>query len=153
MSHKGIRLLIEDVAKSLGDDIQFSYARPSDFNILRDKRYPFISLDLLTSAPTYAVDDVRNYSKTWSAALAFYQLDDVASTQEQYSKILDFTDELVDKFINKLNFYTLSSDVILITGITQTPFVKAMSDCLTGHILTFSIQELDNFNYCGLDDC
>lgn len=151
MSHKGIRLLIQDVAKSLGDDIQFSYARTSDVNILRDKRYPFIALDLMPASATYATDDVQNYSKSWNASMAFYELDDMASTQEEYSKILDSTDELVDNFINKLNFYSLKSDSIIITSINQTPFVKQLADVLTGHILSFTITVLDDFNYCGFD--
>jgi hypothetical protein len=153
VSHKGIRLLIQDVAKSLGDDIQFTYARTSDFNILRDKRYPFITLDPLTSAAIYAVDNVQNYSKTWACTMAFYEMDKATSTQEEYSKILDSTDVLVDSFINKLNFYSLKSDSIVITNISQNPFIKAMADILTGHILTFNVQVLDTFNYCGLDDC
>lgn len=153
MSHKGIRLLIEETAKSLGDDIQFTYARPSDFNILRDKRYPFISLDPLSSTPTYAVDNVSNYTKTWQCTMAFYQLDRADSTQDEYAKILDFTDDLVDKFINKLNFYTQESDGIVLTGISQQPFIKVMADFLTGHILTFSIQTEDSFEYCELNDC
>lgn len=153
MSHKGIRLLIQDVAQSLGDDIQFTYARPSDFNILKDKRYPFISLDLLTASTSYADNDVSNYSKTWSASMAFYQLDTEASGQEEYGKILDFTDELVDKFVNKLNFYSLKADSIIITNMNQTAFIKAMADVLTGHLLTFNVTLNDDFNYCGLHDC
>jgi hypothetical protein len=151
VSHKGIRLLIQDVAQSLGDDIQFTYGRVSDFNMMRDKRYPFITLDPLQSTPVYAVDDTTNYSKTWLASMGFYQLDQEASTQDQYAKILDETDEMVDKFINKLNFYSLKSDLIVITSINQTPFIKATADILTGHLLTFSMQVMDDFNYCGYD--
>ena len=153
MSHKGIRLLIEDVAKSLGDDVQFTYARPSDFNIMRDKRYPFITLSPLTAGATYADNGVSNYSKSWSVSIAFYQLDTEGSTQDDYAKILDFTDDLVDRFVNRLNFYSFKSDSIILTGMTQTPFIKAMADILTGHILTFTILVNDDFNYCGLDDC
>ncbi len=154
MSHKGIRLLIEDTAKSLGDDIQFTYARPSDFNVLRDKRYPFITLDALSSTPEYTVDGVTNYQKTWLCQMAFYQLDKADSTQEEYAKILDFTDELVDKFINKLNFYVqtegINSNDIILSGMSQQPFIKVMADYLTGHTLTFSLQASDQFNYCSL---
>lgn len=155
MSHKGIRLLIEDTAKSLGDDIQFTYARPSDFNVLRDKRYPFITLDALSSTPVYTVDGTHNYMKTWQCVMAFYQLDRQDSTQEEYAQILDFTDNLVDKFINKLNFYALNydgvtSDDITISAINQQAVIKVMADYLTGHIVTFSVQVSDRFNYCGL---
>jgi hypothetical protein len=150
VSHKGIRLLIQDVAQSLGDDIQFTYARTSDFNVLRDKRYPFITLDPITAGISYADNDVSNYSKVWSLQLAFYQLDTAASLQDEYSKILDEVDGYVDKFINKLNFYSQQSDKIILTSINQTPFIKATADTLTGYIITMSVQVMDDFNYCGL---
>jgi len=154
MSHKGVRLLIEDVAKSLADDMQFTYARTSDFNVLRDKRYPFIALDPLTSVPTYAVNNSSNYVKRWSAQMAFYQLDHESSDQTQYAKILDEMDGYVDQFLNKLNLYAFNREgasEILITSISQTPFIKATADILTGYLLTFTIETPDDFNYCGLD--
>ena len=151
MSHKGIRLLIEDTAKSLGDDIQFDYARTSDFNITASaQRYPFITLDLLSSIPEYTIDNTRNYMKRWLCSMAFYGLDKQDSTQAEYVKILDDADDLVDKFINKLNFYSANSDDIIITNINQQPFVKNTSAILTGFVLTFQIQQTDQFNYCGL---
>jgi len=154
MSHKGVRLLIEDVAKSLADDMQFTYARTSDFNVLRDKRYPFIALDPLTAVPTYAVNNSSNYVKRWSAQMAFYQLDYESSDQTQYAKILDEMDAYVDQFLNKLNLYAFNREEaseILLTSISQTPFIKATADILTGYLLTFTIETPDDFNYCGLD--
>lgn len=154
MSHKGIRLLIEKTAKSLGDDIQFTYARPSDFNVLRDKRYPFIACDPITAAVEFADNNVLNYSKSWTVNMAFYMLDKEGSDQCEYSEILDSTDVLVDKFINKLNTYAyetcVNSDDIIISGISQSPFIKATADVLTGHTLTLTIQVTDNFNYCDV---
>ncbi len=106
MSHKGIRLLIQDTVKSLGDDIDFTYARTSDFNIgASDKRYPYVVLDPISAVPEYTVDNVSNYMKRWICSMAFYGADKVDSTQEHYVKILDDTSDLVDKFVNKLNFY------------------------------------------------
>jgi len=155
MSHKGIRLLIEDVAKSLGDDIQFTYARTSDFNNLRDKRYPFISLDPLTSVPFYAIDNTRNYMKRWAAQMAFYQLDNESSDQTQYAKILDEMDTYVDNFLNTLNMKAtglcVDSDDILITNMGQQSFIKTTADTLTGWILTLQIEVSDQFNYCEID--
>lgn len=157
MSHKGIRKLLENTAKSLGDDIQYTYARDSDFNLLRDKRYPFISTSPLISTPTYTVNGVQNYMKAWSVQMAFYEKDEPSSGGEEYVEILDEMDKYVDEFINKLNFYahqsTITSDEIIISGIRQEPFIKAMGDILTGYILTFTITVNDNFNYCLNNDC
>ncbi len=154
MSHKVVRLLIEDVAKSLADDMQFTYARTSDFNVLRGKRYPFIALDPLTAVPTYSVNNSSNYVKRWSAQMAFYQLDKESSDQTQYAKILDEMDFYVDQFINKLNLYAFNREEaseIVLTSLSQTPFIKATADILTGYLLTFTIETPDDFNYCGLD--
>lgn len=149
MSHKGIRLLIEKTAKSLGDDIQFTYARASDFNQLRNKRYPFISLGLLTANSSYTVNNVQNYTKVWSCLMSFFELDKAASDENEIAAILDSTDVLVDTFINRLNFYTQSQEGdIIITAINQTPFVKETADILTGQILSFNIQVPDNWDYC-----
>jgi hypothetical protein len=148
VSHKGIVKLIEDTAKSLADDMQFSYGRASDVNMLRDKRYPFIALDPLRSSAEYAVDGTSNYSKSWIVNMAFYFLDKEESTQDEYRKLLDDADILVDQFINKLNFYSLKSDSIVITGISQDPVIKVMADIITGYIISFTITANDDFNYC-----
>lgn len=154
MSHKSIRLLIEDTAKSLADDIQFIYARTSDFDVLRDKKYPFVTLDLLTATPQYTVNGVSNYMKAWVCNMAFYQLDLEASTPEEYTIILDSMDDYVDKFINKLNFFSQQRDAIVIQSISQRAFTKATADILTGHLLTFTILAEEDFDYCKDDlDC
>jgi len=154
VSHKGIRLLLEDTAKSLGDDIQFDYGRTSDFNQLRNKQYPFISVSPLNASASYAVNNTFNYSKTYQVQMAFYQLDREDSDQSSYALILDQMNELADNFVNKLNYYIercqIDSDDIIITNVSQQPFIKATADILTGYIMTLSIQVSDNFNYCGL---
>lgn len=152
MSHKGLRTLLQDTAQSLGDDILVVYGRDTDFNQMRNKRFKAINIAPITAGAEFSIDGVYNYSKTWNVSIAFYDLDKEASLQSEYSKILDDIDVLVDSFITKLNFYTQQSDGILISSITQTPFIKALADILTGYILTFSVQLTDDFNYC-LDDC
>ena len=145
-------MLIEDTAKSLGDNIQFDYGRKSDFNVLRDKKYPFITLDPLNASASYADNNVSNYSKSYQASMAFYQLDKEESDQTQYACILDEMNELADKFINKLNFQAdalcIDSDMIIITGMNQQPFIKATADILTGYIMNFTVTVTDDFNYC-----
>jgi hypothetical protein len=154
VSHKGIRLLLEDTARSLGDDIQFDYGRTSDFNQLRDKRYPFISSGLFTAQPSFAVNNVTNYSKLWRGEVTFYNLDKEDSGQDQYALILDEMDDLLDRFVNKLNTYSyntcITSDDIVITFGQQTAFIKATADILTGWIIPIEIRVTDDFNYCGL---
>jgi len=147
VSHKALRLLIENTAKKLGDDIQFTYGRDSDFDVMRNKRYPFIVLGLINSTASYTVNNTSNFVKIWNISMAFYELDKASSTQEEYSLILDETDKLVDTFIQNLNFFSQNEEIV-ITAINSTPFIKALADILTGHILTFQVQVPDNWNYC-----
>lgn len=151
MSHKSIRLLIQDTAKSLADNIQFNYARTSDFNVIRDKKYPFINCDPISAVPQFATDGVLNYMKAWSVSMAFYQLDKEGSTGDEYALILDEMDLYVDQFINKLNRFSYDSDKILIQSVNQQPFIKATADILTGYLLTFTIFAQDDFEYCEID--
>lgn len=151
MSHKGIRLLIQDTAQSLGDDIQFDYGRLSDFNTgASDQRFPFILLNPLSSIPAYTVNGVSNYMKTWICSIDFFGIDHTGSISAEYAKILDDADDLIDKFLNKLNFYSLKSDTITMSNMNQLPFIKTTSAILTGYTLSFQLQQADDFNYCGL---
>lgn len=154
MSHKGIRLLLENTAKSLGDDIQFDYGRTSDFNMLPDKRYPFILIMPLNATASFTVNNTHNYVKVYQVISVFHQLDNTASDQGQYSLIMDEMNALADQFINKLNSFiencNIDSDNIIITNIAQTPLIKENADILTGYIMTFNLQVTDNFNYCEI---
>lgn len=153
MSHKSVRLLIESTAKSLADDIQFTYATASDFNQLQDKKYPFISLALLSATPQFTANGVT-FIKQWNCQMEFYQLDTKGSSPEKKAEILDEMGNLVDKFINKLNLYSTQADTIVIESINQQAFVEAMADILTGHLLNFNILAQDDFDYCADDlDC
>lgn len=153
MSHKSVRLLIESTAKSLADDIQFTYARTSDFNVIRDKKYPFITLDPLNATPQFT-DTGVTYIKAWTCNMAFYQLDKEGSSQDEYALILDEMSLYVDKFINKLNLYSTQSDTIVISSVSQTAFIKATADILTGYLLTFTLLAQDDFDFCADDlDC
>lgn len=150
--HRGVRLLIEATAKSLADDIDFFYARTSDFNQIQNNTgNTSIVLDPLTATPQYSVNGTTNYMKAWSCSMAFYRYDKEASTGDEYALILDQTDELVDKFVNKLNFYSSQADHLVIQSISQQAFIKATSKIMTGHLLNFTILAEDEFEYCEID--
>lgn len=153
MSHKSIRLLIEDTAKSLQDDIQYSYGKDTDFNQEQKRSLTLINTSPLSAVPSYRVNGTFNYMKAWSIEMAFYAIDSPASIGDEYAGILDRMDLLVDQFVNKLNFFSEKSDTLIIQNISQTPFIKATADILTGYILTFQILVNDNFDYCSINDC
>lgn len=158
MSHQAVREFISDVAVSLADDVLFGYGRASDFNMRKDKEYPYVWLDPLQS--TIAITgDGRAFTETYNVSLSFYKFDSMDSTEDQYKLILDQVDVLVQTFIRKLNENieaqyeiptVLATYNTEITNINKSPFIKVFDDCLTGFILSFSLTVPDNFDYCSI---
>lgn len=156
MSHRSVVSLIEDTAKSLADNIQFGYGRRSDFNIIKSKSYPYIWLLPLTATPRYAFEDTENYMKTWNCIVLFLAEDNTSNDETEYKPILDDLDDLLDKFVNRLNdYYLKTSDTvgaITLRGFQQTPFLKDDADILSGWFLSFQLQTSNDFNFCVEDN-
>lgn len=144
MSHKSIRLLIEKAARSLQDGIQYSYGTASDFNQDQKKAFTYINCEPLVATPSFRNNGTSNYMKSWQGEIAFFKLDEERSSPDEYARILDETDDLVDRFVNTLN----QNEGIVLTFAPQQPFIKATTDILTGHILTLTILAQDTFDYC-----
>jgi hypothetical protein len=157
MGHKAVRQFIQDIAESLRDDVKFGYGRASDFNQIKDKQYPYIWLDPLTSSLTTMEDNI-GFFETYTINLSFYKFDEMDSTEEQYKLILDDVDDLVQRFIRKIqedNTDDYDTPLKLTTwntrieNINKQPFIKVMADVLTGFILTFDFTVPDQFDYCN----
>jgi hypothetical protein len=149
VSHKSIRLLLEETVNSLADDIQFSYGTETDFNQSKKKGTILINVAPLSSVPSYAVNGNFNYNKQWNVEMVFYKPDN--SREITYTQILDELDDYVDRFVNNLNTFQMKSDQITLSSMNQQPFIKATADILTGYLLTFQILAMDSFDYCR--DC
>lgn len=160
MSHQSVRLLLQDVAKSLADNIQFDAGRHSEFNIHSAKgdiTYPWIWLLPITAQPQYAVNDVEHYQKVWNIALLFFDKDAFDATQGPSNQILDEQDETVDAFIQRLNDWSkiITRDTVgdvTLRGFNQQPFYKDDAGIHTGWLLTFQMIVPDSFEYCTEDN-
>lgn len=154
MSHRSVVSLFSDVAKSLADNIQFGYGRRSDFNLIENKRTPYVWCLPLTATPSFT--DTPNYQKTWNCALVFFEQDQTDSKESQYKLILDDMDELLDKFVQRLNDWNQTSQDVVgqvtLQAFSQTPFVKTDAGIYTGWILQFQMITPDDFIYCTPDN-
>ena len=153
MSHRSVVNLINDVAVSLSDGVQFGYGVRSDFNQSEKKGESFIWMVPLTANPTYTNNDnTENYQKTWNCIILFFKMDKTDSEPTHYQEILNETDELVDRFINKLNDWAYhQSDTVgatILRNFQQTPYIKADADIMTGWWLSFQLTVSDDFDYC-----
>lgn len=155
MSHKSIRCLIRDVTKSLSDNIQFGYGRRSDFNLVKNKRYPFVWLLPLTASTVLSGIDTPR-TKTWNCILVVLDINKAGDTEKQFDDILDAMDMLGDKIIQRMDdWYQSDHDIlgtITIRNINQTTIIKEDSDIDTGWLFTFQMVVSDDFEYCTPDN-
>lgn len=144
MSHKALRLLVEDTVKSLTDTVQYSYGEEEDFAQADKKDFLMVNTTLMPATAVFAVDGVVNYSKTWVIRTAWYRFDTLSSID--YYKIHDEIDPLCDRFVNTLN----RRDDLVVLSVSQDPFVKVF-DILTGYLQQITVRLNDDFSYCW--DC
>jgi hypothetical protein len=147
VSHKAVRALIQKVIAEVHDGVQYSYGLESDFNETKKKGFLMVHTDALTASITYAVDGTWNYSKGWSVTMLFCKYD--TYNKSKADLILDATDEVIDLFVNRLN----RTEGVLLTSMSQDPFIRAYADILTGHTLAFTIILEDDFDYCSVNAC
>lgn len=155
MSHKSIRLLIRDVVKSLSDNVQFGYGRRSDFNLVKNKRYPIVWLLPLTASTILNSSDTPR-TKTWNCILVVLDLNKAGDTERQFDDILDEMDDLGDKIIQRIDdWYQSEKDIVgtlTIQNINQTTIIKEDAAIDSGWLYTFQMITSDDFSYCTPDN-
>jgi len=152
MSHASVKLLLHDVAKSLADNVQFGYGRRSEFNMITQKRYPYIWLLPLTASRRFTGTNNPTKTKTWNVSIIFMDQDRADANEKESELLLDQQDVWVDKYTQRLDdWYEMTSDTtgaFTIQNDNQTPFYKDDSDIHTGWLLTFQMIVPDDFEYC-----
>lgn len=117
-------------------NIPFSTGRLSEFNSSRSNTYPFIFLE------TIEVDtDLNNSIQTdnWIIRLHITSKDAVDSKMAQYEKLVDDADYLAQRLIRRYNDVINNFDLVTLSGVSRTPFIKRYADCLTGVLLQFTL--------------
>lgn len=151
MSHQSVRLLLEDVAKSLADKAQSGYGRHSEFNQISGRRYPFIWILPLRGGRQF-VNNNTTKTKTWDVSILFFNPDTADADAKQSASILDTTDVLVDRYLHALDDWFERSDDFLgaftINNDNQIALYKDNSEIETGWILSFQMIVSEDFDYC-----
>lgn len=138
MSHHSVKTLLENVAKSLSDKVQFGYGRRSEFNMIADKRYPYIWALPLTASGRFR-DNISTQTKTWNVALVFLDQDKADANEKESEDILDEQDETVNAYMQRLDEMYLTNELLEIRNDNYQPFYKDDSDIHTGWLVTFQL--------------
>lgn len=117
-------------------NIPFETGRVSEFNSARSNTYPFIFLET-PAVSTTLLNSVQ--SDTWTIRLHLASKDSPDSKISQYEKLVDDADYLAQRLVRRYNDVINDYNLVLISGITRTPFIKKHADCLTGVILQFTL--------------
>lgn len=132
MKRSEIKEFIESGAQYF--EIPFSTGRISEFNSSRSNTYPFIFLE------TLQVDTDLNFSiqtDNWVVRLHLASKDAPDSKMSQYEKLIDDADYLAQRLIRRYNDVLSNYDLVTLSAVSRTPFIKKHADCLTGVLLQF----------------
>lgn len=132
MKRSEIKEFIESGAKYF--ETPFATGRISEFNSSRSNTYPFIFLE------TLQVDTDLSFSiqtDNWVVRLHLASKDAPDSKMSQYEKLIDDADYLAQRLIRRYNDVLTNYNLVTLTGVSRTPFIKKHADCLTGVLLQF----------------
>jgi hypothetical protein len=159
MSHRSVVQLLEDSAKSLSDNIHFGFGLETDFNqAQKDRENTFIWLQPMTATPAFtANNNTENYQKTWNAFIFIFRMAKTPGEKPpEYKPTLDDLDELADKFIHRVNDWSMkSSDTVgalTLRNMNQSPIIGKLADYMNGWLLSVQITTSDDFEYCTPDN-
>ena len=101
MEYAAVQSLISDTVSSLGYEVMFGHGRESDFNQMKDRKYPLMWLDPMTvSAST---PDTFENTESWAVTIVCLvkaNLDDKSSDQ---NSLVSFAESICRDFVMKLD--------------------------------------------------
>lgn len=156
MSHQSVRFLLRDVSNSLADNIEFRGGRETEFNNLILNKANKTQYRWLL--PLSATKSFANQTRTnnWSVAILFMEQDAFDASAEQTNLIHDRTDLAVDKFMQRLDDWSMTQQDtigdVAIENIRKEPFYKDQAGVYSGFLLRFNLITPDDFIYCTPDN-
>ena len=138
MKRSEVKDFIQSGAELL--NIPFETGRITEFNSSRSNTYPFIfleSVNVLTSL-SYSLP-----TDTWKIRIHVAFKDSIDSKMEQYENLIDQADDIAKSLVKRYNDILTNYNLVTISGISRTPFIKKHADCLTGILLGFDLISQD----------
>lgn len=156
MTREEVRAFLKAGADAL--KLQFDAGRLTEFNKVKDKKFPFEWIETLQAATGFQssgsmlVDD-------WEVAIHIALQDSTDSVQDEYEALVDKADYIAQQLLWQYNVILMDSSatstanqalykLVTLSGVTRQPFYKKHADCLTGIILSFNLNAPDKTNLC-----
>lgn len=157
MTRKEVRLFLKAGADAIS--IFFESGRITEFNSLRDKKFPFAWLESLKTGSDFGESSSMLIDE-WEVNIHVAKIDSMDSSPDEYESIVDECDDIARKLIWQYNLILYGSSavttankdlykLVTMSGMARDPFIKKHADPVTsGVILSFSLKSPDKTNVC-----
>jgi len=144
MTRKQVYDFIKAGADSLKAQHEFRRGRVSEFSSL-NKDFPVVwyETQIDTAAPSTDLNLNSLPIDAWPIKLWIGKLDRDGSLPEEYESIVDDCDEIAQTLAFKYNSVVAGNNLLTLTDINRTPFIKKLASCVTGVILSFNLNGPD----------
>jgi hypothetical protein len=146
MERSEVRTFIESGVTALNPSLPFGSGRISEFDSERSHTYPMVWSESLQC--TIVLMDNGTPVNAWAVKLHIAKRDKTDSTAQQYEDIIDEADLIAQQLVKKYNAIIDGYSKSWITSISRVPFIKSHADCLTGVLLSFTLNSVDETNLC-----
>lgn len=146
MKRMEVKAFIKSGVDALTPSVRFNTGRVTEFNSQRSNDYPFIWLESIGNTGDFTTNQMP--IDDWAPVIYIAKKDATDSSVEQYEEIIDQCDEIAQRLKYQLNQVVDGYKLVTLSGFTREPFVKKFADCLSGVIMSFTINSPDQTNVC-----
>ncbi len=146
MNRSEVRAFVKSGVDYLNQSIPFNSGRITEFNSEASKEMPYVWLESLSVSPT--VNTYGAPQEDWTITLHVANLDKMDSSASEYEDIIDGCDLIAQELTKVYNDLLTNSKLVTLDSLNRDPFIKKHADCLTGVILSFTLQTWDTSSFC-----
>lgn len=146
MTRAQVSTFLNDGVKLLGNEFGFGIGRITEFNSDQRREMPYVWVEEIQDAPEFV--NMSMPFNNWQCTIHIAYLDKADSIETQYEELVNKADEIGQKLQKYYNDIVNGSKLVTMTGLGRRPFRKKHAQCLTGVILTFTLNMPDSTNLC-----
>lgn len=149
MKRSEIRTFIEAGVTAVDSSMDFGSGRLTEWNSNRSNEYPGVWWESDQSLSSEIVNHTLP-TDSWPIRVHIGMKDAMASSAQEYDELVDHCDVIAQKLIRQYSQILESQNYNLVTvsGISREPFIKKHADCITGVILSFTLNAPDTTDLC-----
>ncbi len=145
MKREEVREFLKEGVNGIVPAPEFGSGLITDFNSIRSHEYPAV---WQVVSPVGTVEGTSAPQDSWEIELIVAQKDRMDSSHDEYEHILDDCDLIAQKLIYKYRKIVDGYKLVTMESIRREPFVKKYADCLSGVMLTFTLNVPNQTNVC-----